>query len=134
MIVADADVIAFFWIKTDRSGAARQAHRKDADWQVPRLWRPEFRSVLQQHMVVKGMPYSQALWYARKAEHMLRGQEHAVSTPDVLKLVEQTGHSAYDCEYVALARTLGVTLVTGDRALPKRFPNTAVLLEDFANA
>lgn len=133
MIVVDNDVVAFFWIKSDRSTAARRGHRKDADWHVPRLWRSEFRSMLRQHMVIKDVPYSQALWYARKAERMLRGQEHAVSTSDVLKIVERTGHSAYDCEYVALAQALGVALVTGDRVLPRLFPKTAVLLEDFVD-
>lgn len=50
----------------------------------------------------------------------------------MLKLVERTGHAAYDCECVALARSLGVTLVTGDEALPRLLPRTAVLMEDFA--
>ena len=55
------------------------------------------------------------------------------TTADVLKLVEQTGHTAYDCEYVALAQALGVALVTGDKRLPELFPGTAVLLEDFVS-
>jgi len=54
-----------------------------------------------------------------------------VQTPDVLKLVEQTGHAAYDCQYVALAQSLGVPLVTGDQPIVEAFPDTAVLLEDF---
>jgi predicted nucleic acid-binding protein len=41
---------------------------------------------------------------------------------DVLRLVETTGHSAYDCEYVALTQRLGVVLVTGDKRLPVSFP------------
>ena len=42
--------------------------------------------------------------------------------------------SSYDCEYVALARQLGVLLVTGDTDLTSRFPNDAVLMEDFVAA
>jgi predicted nucleic acid-binding protein len=49
----------------------------------------------------------------------------------VLRLVDETGHSAYDCEYVALAQRLGVPLVTGDRQLARQFPETAALMETF---
>lgn len=83
---------------------------------------------------VKDLPYSEALWHARKAEQDMRGAEREAATPDVLKLVEQTGHSAYDCEYVALAQALSTKLVTGDRRLPQLFPRTAVLMEDFAES
>lgn len=132
MIVVDNDVISYFWLEATRTEAARRARKKDTDWIAPYLWRSEFRSVLQQHMRVKGLPYSEALRYAEKAERDMQGSEFSVKTPDVLKLVDQTGHSAYDCEYVALAQAMNVKLVTGDRDLPARFPDTAVLLEDFA--
>lgn len=85
-------------------------------------------------MIHRDLPYSDAVWYAQKAEHDLRGHEFNVDTAAVLELTEQTGHSAYDCEYVALAQTRGLTIVTDDKALPRLFPNTAVLLEDFAAA
>ncbi|MEM8557849.1 MAG: type II toxin-antitoxin system VapC family toxin [Bacteroidota bacterium] len=131
MIVVDADIIAAFWLKTERTAAALHARRRDADWIVPLLWRAEFRSVLRQHLLHGSLGLADALWIAEKAEAMLQGCEYAVVSQDVLKLVEQTGHSSYDCEYVALAQAQAVRLVTGDRRLAERFPNTAVLLEDF---
>ena len=57
---------------------------------------------------------------------------YEIHVADVLKLVETTGHSSYDCEYVALAQSLGVPLVTGGTNLADAFPDIAVLLEDFA--
>lgn len=134
MIVVDADVISYFWLRmaSDRSVAAQRARRRDADWVAPRLWRSEFRNVLRGYMRADLLTYSEAVWFAEKAEQDLRDREYEVDTPAVLKLVEQTGHSAYDCEYVALAQALGIPLVTGDRALPELFSRTAVLLEDFA--
>lgn len=132
MIVVDTDVIAAFWIRADRTAVARQTRRRDGDWVVPPLWRSEFRSVLRQYLVGGYVTVSQALWFAEKAEADLRGCERVVGTAGVLKLVERTRHSAYDCEYVALAEAEGVRLVTGDRAVARLFPNTAVLLEDFA--
>ncbi len=135
MIVVDNDVISYFWLEiSDRSPVARRARARDSDWAVPYLWRSEFRNVLRHYIRLDVIGYAEALWYARKAEADLRGNEHPVATAAVLKLVEQTGHSAYDCEYVALAQQLNVKLVTGDRDVARLFPNTAVLLEDFVSA
>jgi predicted nucleic acid-binding protein len=138
VIVVDADVIASFWIKTARTDAALQARRSDADWIAPVLWRSELRSVLRQHLVRGTLGFADAVWIADKAEAVMEGREYVVRSADVLKLVERTGRSgtsasSYDCEYVALAEAEGVWLVTGDRAVVRRFPNVAVLLEDFVS-
>ena len=133
MIVVDTDVICYFWLQlvSDRSESARLARKKDAEWITPVLWRSEFRSVLRSYMQQEMMTYSEALWFAEKAENDMRGNEFDVLTTDVLKLVDQTGHSSYDCEYVALARSLNLQLVTGDQRLAQAFPDCGVLLEDF---
>jgi len=134
MIVVDNDVLSYFWIQMDtgRSAHARRARERDPDWVAPRLWRSEFRNVLRGYLVGGYMRYDEALQLARDAEADMADQTYEVATPDVLRLVEETGHSAYDCEYVALAQRLGASLVTGDKRLPGLFPDTAVLLEDFA--
>jgi predicted nucleic acid-binding protein len=78
------------------------------------------------------MTLAEALDYARRAEEDLRESTRSVPTRRVLQLVDETDHSAYDCEYVALAQELNVTLVTGDQTVSDLFPDTAVLLEDYA--
>lgn len=136
MIVVDNDVISYFWLQqaSDRSEAARAVRRRDADWAASRLWRSEFRNVLRGYMAMELMTHPEALRYAEQAEADMAGSEHEVRTADVLRLVDETGHSAYDCEYVALAQALGVLLVSGDRQLVRLFPDTVRLLEDFAAA
>jgi|GEM_PF-6332472 len=52
--------------------------------------------------------------------------------PEKVRSDSPSGHSSYDCEYVALAQHLGLTMVSGDRRLVQKFPETAVLLEEFA--
>ena len=79
------------------------------------------------------MQYKEALQFARDAEADMAEQTYSVASSDVLRLVNETGHSAYDCEYVALAERLDSFLVTGDKQLCHLFPDTAILLEDFAN-
>ena len=133
MIVVDNDVISYFWLEAGRTEAARKARKQDADWHAPRLWRSEFRNVLYQHMAHRGLSRADAQRIAETVEADLEGTTYSVATSDVLHLADASGHSAYDCEYVALAQELGVGLVTGDRAVADLFPDTAVLLEEFVS-
>lgn len=136
MIVVDNDVISYFWIRmdTERASLAQDVRERDPDWVAPRVWRSEFRNVLRGYMSGGYMTLAEAIDYARRAEEDLRESTRSVPTRRVLQLVDETDHSAYDCEYVALAQELNVTLVTGDRAVADLFPDTAVLLERYARA
>ena len=69
---------------------------------------------------------------ASDAEHLLAGREYSVASTSVLHLALRSGCSAYDCEFVALARDLDVNLITTDRQVLKAFPDTAMSPEDFA--
>jgi predicted nucleic acid-binding protein len=132
VIVADADLVAYFWIEQVRSEAARRVRRRDAAWAVPQLWRSEFRAILRGHMRSGLMTHEEARGFAKQAGADLGGAEHEVDGAATLQLISETDCSAYDAEYVALAQALGVPLVTGRRALAKQFPQTAVVMEDFA--
>jgi predicted nucleic acid-binding protein len=131
MIVTDTDVISYFWLEAERTPAARSVREMDDDWRAPPLWQSEFRNVLYQHMAHRDLPLDDALQIADRVDADMRDATVSVRTADVLRLVDASGHSAYDCEYVALAQRLNVPLVTGDKRLPKLFPETAVLMEDF---
>jgi predicted nucleic acid-binding protein len=132
MIVVDNDVISYFWLEASRTKAARRARQRDADWHAPRLWRSEFRNVLYQHMAHRGLSRVDAQQIAETVEADMEGKTYPVSSADVLRLADEADHPTYDCEYVALAQALGVTLVTGDQTVVDLFADTAVLLEDFA--
>ncbi len=71
---------------------------------------------------------------AAAAESQLPGREFSVDTARVLSLASQSGCSAYDCEFVALAHDLGVRLVTNDTAVLRAFPDVAIPLKHFAAA
>ena len=66
------------------------------------------------------------------AEDLLGARTFDVASQDVMALAEQSGCTAYDCEYVALAKHLGVPLVTTDRQVLSAFPDMAVRPQDFA--
>lgn len=134
MIVVDSNVIAYFWIRIppDRSALAHAAWDRDPDWMTPPLWISEFRSILRRYVLNDYMTMDEALRIAAQAEEAMIDCTQSVDSAQVLRLVSATGHSSYDCEYVALAQALNVPLVTGDRTVARLFPDTAVRLDDFA--
>ncbi len=134
MIVVDTNVIAYLLIRTTHSADADRARAQDSHWVAPFLWRSEFRNVLTRYLAAGLMDLTTALEYYRDAERLMQGTESHVDGTAVLTLAAQSGCSAYDCEFVALAHRLGVPLVTSDRKLAAKFKPTAIHLRDFVRA
>lgn len=128
MIVVDSNVVAYLYLPGDQTEKAETLLQQDADWAAPLLWRSEFRNILAGYMRRKTLTFETARDLQLEAESLLAGAEHEVDSRLVLELVRDSDCSAYDCEFVALAITLGVTLVTMDAKLLKAFPKHAVAL------
>ncbi len=131
MIVVDTNVIAHLFIASDFTAAAQEIVRRDSDWIAPILWRSEFRNILANYLRVERISLRQARFAMRKAEDMMRGGEYEVESNAVLALVAATQHSAYDCEFVVLARQQGRPLVTADQRLLRVFPDETVSMTRF---
>lgn len=58
-------------------------------------------------------------------------REHRVDDHHLLRLARDSGRSAYDCEFAALAEVLSCPLVTGDQDLAAAFPGLATGPEAF---
>ena len=128
MIVVDSNVVAYLYLPSDYTETAEAMLEHDADWAAPLLWRSEFRNILAGYMRRKTLTFEAARELQLEAESLLAGAEHEVDSRLVLELVRDSDCSAYDCEFVALAMTLGVKLVTMDAKLLKAFPKCAVAL------
>ncbi|MCZ2441087.1 MAG: type II toxin-antitoxin system VapC family toxin [Burkholderiales bacterium] len=128
MIVVDSSVVAYLYLPGDYTEAAEALLGHDADWAAPLLWRSEFRNILAGYMRRRTLTLEMACDLQREAESLLAGAEHEVDSRQVLELVRDSDCSVYDCEFVALAMTLGVKLVTMDAKLLKTFPKHAVPL------
>ncbi|HRP07151.1 MAG TPA: hypothetical protein PLL69_01565 [Gemmatimonadales bacterium] len=70
---------------------------------------------------------------AAVARQVLR-REFLPAGDAVLRLVSESRCSADDCEYLSLARELGVPLVTSDRQVLGGFPGIAVSPNEFVAA
>ena len=126
MIVVDSNVIAYCWINGDRTADAHRLRRIDADWHVPVLWRSEMRSILTGYRRDGSLDADTVRRIMAAAEAGLAGSEHHLPSERVFRVTEQSGLSAYDAEFVALAQVLGTRLVTEDRAILAAYPQLAI--------
>ncbi len=126
MIVVDTNLIVHFFAKGDNSELAARILVMDPGWSAPLLWRSEFRNTLVKFVRGELIEWSDAFQIMTEAESLMAGNEYAVVSGDVLSLAASSACSAYDAEFVVLARELGVPLVTTDKQLLKGFPETAV--------
>ncbi|MBI4540131.1 MAG: type II toxin-antitoxin system VapC family toxin [Gemmatimonadetes bacterium] len=131
MIVADANLIVYLHVPGQKTAAAVRVFGVDPIWCAPLLWRSEVRNVLWQLMRGDSLGLRDALAIMVHAEALMAGQEYRLASGAVLELATSSGCSAYECEYVALARELGVRLVTSDRRVLSSFPDIGVSPEGF---
>lgn len=128
MIVVDTNIIAYLYLPSGLSPHAEQLLAQESHWAVPVLWRSELRNVLALYLRKGLLSFEQACAIQTEAEVLLADTEYQVPSLDVMRLVESSDCSAYDCEFVALAKYLGVKLVTADKKILKAFPGVAVTL------
>ena len=130
MIVADTNLIVYLFITGDQTSLAQKVLEKDPHWIVPLLWQSEFRNVLAAY-IRRGMTLPRAKEIMDNAFQTLEHRQINPSFEIILDLIAESDCTAYDCEFVALARQLSIQLVTADRQLLKAFPDCAISLEEF---
>lgn len=126
MIVVDTNILAYLYLPTDMTSSAESLLASDPQWVVPVLWRSEFRNILSGYMRRGSLSFDAVLALQAEAEALVAGAEYEVNSRAVLELVRDSDCSAYDCEFVALAKALGVKLVTADKKLLRAFRDVAV--------
>ena len=125
-VVVDTNIVAYYWLPGTHTENAVALRRRTDDWFVPRLWRSEFRNVLARYLRARIIGFDQARALIRSAEAELTDCEYEVDSVAVMDLVAASSSSAYDCEFVALARQMGIPLVTEDSGLLRAFPHVAI--------
>lgn len=128
MIVVDSNILAYLYLPSDFTQRAEQLLKRDPEWAAPVQWRSEFRNILAGCLRRGSLDPETALGIQQSAEELLSGREHLVESRLVLELLRQCDCSAYDCEFVALAQSLRLPLVTADRQLLKAFPQLTMAL------
>lgn len=131
MIVVDTNVVAGLYLPAEWSARCESLLDSDPNWAAPVLWRSELLNILAMYVRVGRVELSDALEAIESAEGLFVGREFSVASASVLQLAGDSGCTAYDCEFVAVAEHLGVPLVTLDEEILTAFPDIAVALERF---
>lgn len=133
MIVADCNLAAYLLIEGEHTATAEFVFAKDPHWCAPWLVRSEFMNVLTQHMRHRSLPLTTAQKAINKLGSLYQNRFLTVDAADVLALVEAAPISAYDAEYVSLAQSLNVPLITFDAKLIKSCPHAVQSAEQFVH-
>jgi len=134
MIVVDTNLIAYLYLTSDHSTQAERALLMDPLWVAPLLWRSELCNVLVLYVRKKRLTLADAWQIMEEALRLMEGREYEIPSHEVLALAAASTCSAYDCEFVALAKDLNIPLVTADRQILAQFPDVATSLAAFIAA
>lgn len=132
MIVVDTNVISYFWLPGDYAGTASELFKNDPEWVAPFLWRSEFRSVLALYIRKMLLSADMATKIIYEAEKMFLGREYFVKSDSIIDKLSSSKLSAYDLEYIVLAESLGIKLVTLDRKILSEFPDLTINLKKYS--
>jgi predicted nucleic acid-binding protein len=134
MIVVDSNIIIYLHVQSEKTAQAQQSLQKDPFWVAPPLWESEFRNVMAGFIRHRNLNLEDAKLIVKSALITMESREILPPSDLVLDLVAANDCSAYDCEYVALAKHLNVKLVTGDKKILQNFPETAIDLGVFSGS
>ena len=125
MIVVDTNVVVRLVVGGEDGADSTALLERDAEWAAPGILVSELRNVLL-GFVRRGMlTPEQAKAMCDDATLVLGGRIVSVSGSQVIDTALECGLTTYDAEFVVLARTLSVPLVTSDRAILAGAPDVA---------
>lgn len=130
MIVVGTDVLLSLWLPSDNTVVSEKVYNCDPVWVAPVVWRSEFRNAVSQGLR-RGLSLEIALELVRQAESLMSGHEYQVDSAQVMELASMSGCTANDCEFVYVARSKGIPLITYDPHVLAKFPGIATHPLDF---
>lgn len=133
MVIVDTGPLAFLLLPGDMTDLAQRAYQKDTAWASAPIWRSEFRNLVVRYVREGWITHRAAEQILAAAEEKMHPRQYNIDGKAVLELAAQTGLSAYQCEYLALAQDLNVPLITTQDELIKAAPKLAVSLQDYVD-
>ncbi|MEM6447305.1 MAG: type II toxin-antitoxin system VapC family toxin [Cyanobacteria bacterium P01_D01_bin.123] len=126
MLVIDTNIISYLYFPTAYTQYSEALLKLDSSWAAPILWRSEFRNILALYLRKEVIDLAVAMDIQAQAEMLMARNEFEMNSSKVLILAQSSGCSAYDCEFISLAQTFNMRLITTDKKLIKAFPKRAI--------
>lgn len=131
MIVVDSNIVVYFLVAGQRTPVARALFECDPDWLMPELLPHELLNILA-NLFRQGYlneHQCQSAW--QKGCEMVEGCLAQLDMEAALGLALKHQISGYDAQYVELARSRKLPLVTEDGEILMKFPKIALNMTDF---
>lgn len=132
MIVVDANIVSYHLLQAEPfAEEIRKVADVDPDWIGPLLLRSELLNVLTMYHRERGLSIEEAVRLGEQGERLLENSWMEVPIDRILSVVTESDLSAYDAQYVALARDVDRPLLTYDRPVLSAFPEIALTPKQF---
>ena len=128
MIVVDTNVMARLVVGGADGIEAAKLFERETAWAAPRILMSELHNVLIGFVRRGAVTSEQAKAMSDDAAVVLGDRIASVSGNQVIDVALECGLTAYDAEFVVLARALGVPLATLDKAILHGAADVAVSL------
>ena len=130
MIVIDTNVMVHLVIGGQEGADSALLLERDDQWAAPEIIISELRNVLIGFVRRGTITPEQAKTMSGHATEVLEDRILGVQSSRVIDVALECGLTAYDAEFVSLARMLNVPLATLDRAILRGAPDVAALPRD----
>lgn len=134
MIVIDTNIMVRLVVGGPDGGEASALLQRDSVWFAPAILISELRNALLGYIRRGTIALDRAAEMSGDAAVVLGDRVVAIDSTLVLDVAIECGLTAYDAEFVALARTLDVPLVTLDGGILDGAPDVAVRPRAFLDA
>ncbi len=131
MIVIDANILVYSLIEGEYSPLVKKLQEKETDWRTTALCLHEVLNVLATYQRREVQALKQCKKLLEHAERFMQVAQCEVKMDAALSVAAKYNLTGYDAQYVALAQSLNVLLVTEDRKLREAVPGIAFSMQEF---
>lgn len=131
MIVVDTNILIYSLILCEKTALAQNLRAHDADWRVPDLCQHETLNVLVNYQRSGLLTLDQCQELLRRARAFMQVAQSELDLSQALHVAAQLRLTGYDAQYLVLAQTLDVPLITEDRKLRNAAPGLALSMNEF---
>lgn len=131
MIVIDANILIYSLIECDYSPLIHKLREKDGDWRTTALCLHETLNVLATYQRREVLTLAQCRKLLTHANRFMEIAQSEFQMDAALAVAAKCAITGYDAQYVALAQSLNVPLITEDRKLRSAVPGIAFSMQEF---